>query len=167
MHESVGLQNEAVKLHEPCGSEALAHLAHLWVGERNPYFAHFAGSEEAVDELDVGAEECHIRQPFGMSLLGTCPHSCALYVDANIVLLGEASCKPHGIFTLSAAKFHHNGVAVTKHLLAPTAAQLTLPVVNGSEGELVHVGQPIHLGKFLQFVLSHLLLITVLFLRKF
>ena len=53
--------DEAVKLHEPCGSEALAHLAHLWVGERNPYFAHFAGSEEAVDELDVGAEECHIR----------------------------------------------------------------------------------------------------------
>ena len=75
----------AITLHEVCTGETLAHILHLRIAEREPNLLHLVRTEEAVDDLDVGAKECHILKSVVKSLRCTCPHTCALDVDTDEV----------------------------------------------------------------------------------
>ena len=60
MHNAAINEKAAVTLHEIRACKALADVFHLWVAERQPYLLHLAGSEKAVDNLNVGAQERHV-----------------------------------------------------------------------------------------------------------
>ena len=52
-----------VKFQETCTGQAFTHFLHLRVGERYPYFTHFARGEKAIDKLDISAQESHVAKP--------------------------------------------------------------------------------------------------------
>ena len=58
MDSAAVFQELAVAFHEVGGRKAFGGFLHLRVGEREPYLAHFARSEEAVYDFDVGTQEC-------------------------------------------------------------------------------------------------------------
>ena len=64
-----------ITVHKEGACEALARVLHLWVAKREPYLAHLALSEEAVNDLDVRAQERHVGQSLIESLCGACPHA--------------------------------------------------------------------------------------------
>ena len=45
-------------------------FAGMRIGEGNPYFADFVGTEEVFDLVDAGADECHVAQSL---VAGLCP----------------------------------------------------------------------------------------------
>ena len=47
---------------EDMGSKSFTALTRLWVGEGDPDFRNFIFVEEMVDMIDMGSEECYIRQ---------------------------------------------------------------------------------------------------------
>ena len=117
------LEEAAVALQEIGGREAFRGLLHLRVGESEPYFIYLPGSEETVDNLDVGAQESYVFQSLVQSLGGTTPHAGALNIDAYEVAVGVAARKSYGIFATPAAKLQHYGVVVLEEVLAPAATQ--------------------------------------------
>ena len=123
MDEAAVLKEMAVAGEEVGAGEALRGLLHLRVGEGEPYFLHFAGGEEVVDDLDVRAQEGDILQTFLQRLRGTAPHARTFDIHADEVAVGVAPRQPHGILAAAAAQLQHDGVVVLEELLAPTATQ--------------------------------------------
>ena len=111
----------AVLFQKPGGRQSLAHLFHLRVGKRDPYLAHFAGGEKAVNKLYVCAQKSYIGHSCGQSALGAGPHAGALYVDAYEVLAGDAFGEANGVFALAASEFKHYGIVVVEKVAVPVS----------------------------------------------
>jgi hypothetical protein len=123
-------------------------LLHLRVGEGEPDFAHLVGSEEAVDNLDVRAQEGHVLQPVAENFGGAAPHAGPLDVHADEVLVGIESCQPHGIFAASAAQFQHDGIRVLEETACPTAPHFAGHVLGHRIRIFKHVRIIPHISKF-------------------
>ena len=156
MHRSTVYEEVAIALKEECRGETLARVLHLRVAECEPYLLHLILAKEAVDNLDVGAQECHILQSVGYSLCGSCPHTCSLDVNANEVDIGEHLSQPYCIFTLATSQLEHNGVVVLEVHLAPSAFHLKRHVVGYRERILKHVLVSFHVGELRQFSFAHI-----------
>ena len=123
-------------------------MLHLRVREGEPYLLHLVLVEEAVYNLDIGAQESHVLQPFVQSLLGSRPHARALDVHAYEVDVGIFAGQPYGIFTASAAQFEHYRVGVVEVHVAPMPLHLKRHVVYDRERILKHVLKRFHIRKF-------------------
>ena len=88
MDNAVGHEELTIALHEIGGGETLAGVFHLGIAEGKPYLVHLIGSEESLDDLDVGAQESHILQSFVQGLRSTCPHAGSLDVHTDEVHIG-------------------------------------------------------------------------------
>ena len=110
MDDAAVNEESAVAVHEIGAGQSLAGVLHLRVAERQPYLLHLILPEEAVDNLNVRAQEGHILQPLLQGFGGTCPHTCALDVNTNEIHVREESCQSYGIFSLAASQFQYDGV---------------------------------------------------------
>ena len=149
-------EEAAIAFQEPRRRQPLAGTFHLRVAERQPYLLHFVGGEETVDELDAGAQECHILDAFLFHHFCAGPHACSLDVNANVVLAGKLLCKPHGILSLAASQLKDDGVIVMEVLLVPLATHGERSLLQFGKGILEDARERLHIGKFLEFVLSHI-----------
>ena len=157
MYQASRHKHLAVQFYESRAGKTFVHLLHLGVGEGNPYLRHLTGREKAVEKLYRRAQEGDISQTFVAGLTGTCPHTRALYIDADEVLVGKLPGKPGGILALAAAKFEHYGIAVMKEFGIPSASQRKCFFFKTAERILKHQIDGFHLGKFSQFVFSHII----------
>ena len=155
MDEATIGEEMAIAVEEPRGGESLTRVLHLWVAEGEPYLADFVRGEEAVDDLDIGAQEGHILQSFVQGLCGACPHAGALDVDANEIDIGKQLSQSDGIFTLATAQLQDNGVVVMEILLVPMALQVKGHVFHYRIGVLEHVLVGFHIGEFRQLSFTH------------
>ena len=89
MHESSVYEEAAVSLHKICAGETLARILHLRVAEGEPYLLHLARGEEAVDYLDVGAQESGGFGVLPPELLCSGVHARSLDVDSDEIYVGE------------------------------------------------------------------------------
>ena len=103
VNDAAVAQDIAVIVQEARRCQALVDFLHLRVGEGNPYLGHLVGGKHAVNQLDAGAQEGHIRQAEFGSQFGSGPHAGTLDVHADVILAREALSESHGIFPLAAA----------------------------------------------------------------
>ena len=155
MHRAAVGKEMPVALQEECGGEAFGGLLHLGVGEGEPNLRHLSGGEELVDELDVGAQERHIAQPFAEGFGGSVPHTRPLDVDADEVEVWEHAGEPHAVFAPSAPELEHDGVGVAEEMAVPLSAKGVAGTFGGLEGCLHHVGIGGHVGEFREFIFPH------------
>ena len=163
--EAAVLQEAAVSLQKVGGGQALGHLFHLRVAEGEPDFGHLARRKEAVDKLDVRAQEGHVGHALAQRLGGTGPHARALDVDAYEVLVRKKPAQPHGIFAAAAAQLQHDGVVVVKEVRAPAPLQGKMLGLGGVYG-LKHVRIGRHVGKFGKFVFAHVALFFLMMSKR-
>ena len=73
MHDTARLEEIAVTVHEKRSCKSLLLTTNLRVGKCDPYFRHLTRSENGLDELDTGTQECNILQSVFLCILGTLP----------------------------------------------------------------------------------------------
>ena len=149
MHDAAILQETAIALQEIRARQSLAGILHLRVAERQPDLAHLVGSEEAVDDLNVRAQEGHILQALLQRHLRSRPHAGTLDVDTDEVHLWIQSRQLHRVLPFAAAQLQHDGVVVLEIVLMPTARHLERPLFNHAERILEHILERLHLRKLL------------------
>ena len=161
MHQSVLLHECAIALQKGGARKALGHLLHLRVREGEPHLAHLARGKEAVDELDVGAQEAHILHACSHCLLGSRPHACSLDIHSDIVLVGEHPSQPHRVFASSAAQLEHDGLVVVEEVGVPLPLQVKPVGLENRKWTLHHQRIGCHVGKLSQLSLAHAYLLIV------
>ena len=145
----------AIAIHEPGGREALAWVLHLRVGEGKPYLLHLARSEEALDDLDVGAQEGYILQSLVEGLCGPSPHTGSLDIDTDEVHVGVELGQLYGVFTLATTQLQNDGVLVVEVLLVPVTLHIKRNMLHYRVRVLEHVLISLHVGEFRQLAFSH------------
>ena len=157
MDEASVLKKLTISLEEVSTGEALRNLLHLRIGEGKPNLTHLIRSEEALDELDVCAQEANILHARLQGFLCSCPHPSALDVNANEVLVRELFPQPDGVLAPAAAELKHDRVLVAEKRLVPLATKRELLLHSGSHRVFHHKRILGHLGKLGKLSLSHLL----------
>lgn len=121
MYKAFVGQKPAIPLHEECRGEALMHVLHLRVGERQPYLLNLVGSEETVNDFYACAEESYILKILLQGLLCSCVHPRAFDVDANEVYICVQTCQTYSIFSLSTSQLKNDWVIVVEILFTPVS----------------------------------------------
>ena len=155
VNQSVIYKETAVPLHEVGAGQPLGGLLHLGVGEGEPDFTHLAWGEEAVDNLDVGAQEGHVGHACFSRLLGPAPHARPLDIHPDEVFSGKETSQPHSVFPASAAQLQHDGVVVLEEAFVPCSPHLKRYIVHHREGVFKHMWECRHIRKFCQFSFTH------------
>ena len=142
-------EEASIAFEEEGAGEAFVYVLHLRVAESEPYLLHFAWSEEAVDNFDVGTQKRYITQVFLYGLFGSGVHACAFYVNPYEVDVGEELGQSHRIFAFAAAEFEYDGVVVVEIAASPTALHGEGLFGHCRIWELEDVGKRLHLSEFL------------------
>jgi hypothetical protein len=146
--DSIGLENIPIIIKEAGGSEALIDVAHLRVGESNPNLVNLRRREETVDKFDAGAEEGHVGEILLESLLGACPHTRTLDVNADEVPAGETLGEAYSIFALAAAKLDDDGIGIVEIIAVPLATERKFRSIDDGKRILEHIFHCAHLSEF-------------------
>ena len=149
MDSAAVFQELAVAFHEVGGRKAFGGFLHLRVGEREPYLAHFARSEEAVYDFDVGTQEGDIFHARLQGLGSSRPHACPFDIYADEILVGKHASQSHRVLSTAAAQLQHNRIIVLEKLLMPVALHLKRHVVYRRVRIFKHVRITCHIGKLL------------------
>ena len=149
MDSAAVFQELAVAFHEVGGRKAFGGFLHLRVGEREPYLAHFAWSEEAVYDFDVGTQEGNILHARLQGLGSSRPHARPFDIHANEILVGKHASQSHRVLSTAAAQLQHNRIIVLEKLLMPVALHLKRHVVHRRVRIFKHVRITRHIGKLL------------------
>ena len=144
-----------VAFKEISACEALRDLLHLWVREGEPYLTDLVRRKETLDELDVRAKEADVLHAALQGFLGSCPHSCALDVNADEVLVGCLLPKSYGIFASTTAKFQHDRISVMEEVFMPTATQREIFLHVGSHRALHDKRVLRHLSELRKLAFAH------------
>lgn len=147
VNQSARLHDVGIAIQETRGSKSFRDLLHLGVAEGDPNLRHFVGCKELLDEFDVSAYKGYVGELFLQCSRSTCPHSCALDVDADEVLFGITSSKTNGVFALTATQFEHNGMLVVEVIFMPTSLQRESSSLQLLERILKAVGITGHIGE--------------------
>ena len=173
MDSGIVAQQLAVTLHEIGGGQSLGSLLHLRIGEGDPQSVHLVGGKEVRQQFDVRAQKRHIGQSLCSSLLGALPHTCAFDIHAYVISIGIYARQAYGIISVPATKFEQQWMVVMEKTVAPLAFHRQRGIVRRHirPTRIARIGQYIpctaledtlhlsHLGKFLQFVLTHVVLV--------
>ena len=155
MNKSSVCKEAAVASKEIRRGEAFGGFLHLRVGEGEPDLLHLARSEEAVDNLDVCAQESYVLQPFLQRLCGTAPHTRTLDIHPDEVAVGITAGQPHSILSASAAQLQDYRVVVLEEILTPAPTHLTHNVFELPHRKFEDVRVGCHIGKLGQFPFTH------------
>ena len=157
MYQTAGAEYLSVQFHEACRSQSFARFLHLWVGECDPDFAHFARGEEFGKQFDRCAQESGVGQAEVARATCSGPHPCTFYVDADEVFFGEQPGQSGCVFAFPASEFEDYGSVVSEYFFTPFPAQGESAVgLQSGERVLENSVEVFHFLEFLQFVFSHL-----------
>ena len=156
VYQTAITQDVAIVVQKPGGGKSLVHLLHLRVRESDPYLGNLVGSKHTVDQLDARAQKRHVGQGQVGCHPRAGPHAGTLDVHPDVVLIGESLSQSHCILTLATSQFQHDGIIVVEVLLMPLAAHGASPLLHhDSKGVLEHALHALHVGKLLEFILTH------------
>ena len=116
---AVGRQEVAVSVQEHRAGEPSALTAQLWVCKGDPDLVNLILCKKRFNELNPGADECHVGHVEFGCLFGTFPQAGTFDVNSNEVAVWDHFCQGNGVLTFSAAKLKGDRVVVPEHLLVP------------------------------------------------
>ena len=124
----------------------------LWVGERNPDFAHFALVEQMVHQLNLCTQKGHVTQILLNGCFGPTPKSRSFNIDANVIPVRVHLGKTYSVFPFSTAQLQNYGIVVAEKG-GPLALMLK-PGQNIFSCGLHHIGKCFVLLEPLEFIFT-------------
>ena len=155
MDYAAGSEDTSVDFEEAGRSEAPACFLHLRIGERDPDLRDFAGSEEGVEESDVGAEKGGVRYVAELDGAGTVPEAGAFDVDSDEIAVGISLGEGDGVFAFAATEFKGDRSRVFEEIFVPVAFERESFLTEGGPGVLENATESLDVGEFFEFVFSH------------
>ena len=121
MDNPAGNHYRAVPLEKKRGGETAVLAFHLRIRESQPYLGNLACGEKGGEELDSRTEKSHVRERVDSSIFRPFPKTGALDINTDVIILGMPLGKSDGIFPLPAAELDNDRMAISEHLLSPSA----------------------------------------------
>ena len=121
--DPVGCKDVPVFIEEKGGGKPETLFSHLGIGKGDPYFRDLARGKYAFNQANLGADKGNIFQLLLRYRFTASPEPRPFPVYANEIPPGVAGSQPSRLFTLSAAQFNREGMAVPEELFMPPSPQ--------------------------------------------